>query len=52
MYIVYMAGRPPRQKAKTDARQQLCSTLLGVLDPTWCASVSASVLAEISGRSP
>ena len=24
MYIVYMAGRPPRQKAKNDARQQLC----------------------------
>ena len=23
MYIVYMAGRPPRQKAKNDARQQL-----------------------------
>ena len=27
MYIVYMAGRPPRQKAKNDARQQLCSDL-------------------------
>ena len=25
MYIVYMAGRPPRQKAKNDARQQLCT---------------------------
>ena len=24
MYILYMAGHPPRQKAKTDARQQLC----------------------------
>ena len=24
MYIVYMAGRPPRQKAKNNARQQLC----------------------------
>ena len=23
MYIIYMAGRPPRQKAKNDARQ-LC----------------------------
>ena len=23
MYMVYMAGRPPRQKAKNDARQQL-----------------------------
>ena len=31
MYIVYMAGRPPRQKAKNDARQQLCSAPEGTL---------------------
>ena len=28
MYIAYMAGRPPRQKAKNDARQQLCFAML------------------------
>ena len=27
MYIVYMAGRRPRQKAKNDGRQQLCGKL-------------------------
>ena len=48
MYIVYMAGRPPRQKAKNDARQQL-----------WCAqeqaasnATSVAVVAESSLRSP
>ena len=31
MYIVYMAGRRPRQKAKNDARQQLCQALVVTL---------------------
>ena len=38
MYIVYMAGRPPRQKAKNEARQQLCFSCATRICAVLCAA--------------
>ena len=42
MYIAYMAGRPPRQKAKNDARQQLCVPLEHRCCSVLCLSIHQS----------